>query len=217
MLDNLKKIVVQIAKDADKKGMCKHKSGNFSIRDPQTGYVVITPSGVDREVLTDKDICVMDLDANVIERNSQAKPSSEVLMHLEIYKNRKDVNAIVHTHAKYSTSFAVLNCPIPPIVYESAYLGKSGLVPVAPYARPGTMELAHNVGEKMKETDCCLMEKHGAISIGTDMEDAYLKAQYLEEIAEMYYLSLTANNCIEPSSLEQTELQKWSYPSEIKL
>ena len=66
MLEDIKKKVVEIAKQADKAGLCKHKSGNFSIRDKKTGYIVITPSGVDREVLTYKDACVMDLDANVI-------------------------------------------------------------------------------------------------------------------------------------------------------
>jgi len=76
MLEELKKEVVKIAKEADRSGLCKHRSGNFSIRDKETGYVVVTPTGVDREKLTYNDICVMDLDANVIENVTGLRPTS---------------------------------------------------------------------------------------------------------------------------------------------
>jgi L-ribulose-5-phosphate 4-epimerase len=216
MLESLKKQVVEVAKEADRLGMCKHKSGNFSIIDPKTGCVVITPSGVAREILNIDHVCVLDLDANVIERKTEKKPSSEALMHLSVYKLRSDVRAIVHTHARYSTAFAVLNKELPSIVYECSYLGKSGKVPVAPYGRPGTPELAMNVAKTLRNADCCLMESHGAIAIGASMKDAFLKAQYVEEIAEVYYIALAANGFREPHFLPQEELQKWAYPKEIK-
>lgn len=216
MLESLKKQVVTVAKEADRLGMCKHKSGNFSILDPETNYVVITPSGVAREILTTDHICVLDLNANVIEMKTKAKPSSEALMHLETYKARKDVRAIVHTHARFSTAFAVLKKELPPIVYESSCCSKNGVVPVAPYGRPGTPELAKNVAETLKHADCCLMESHGAIATGENIDSAFLKAQYVEEVAEIYMLALIANNHSEPKTLPTEELQKWEYPSEIK-
>lgn len=217
MLEVLKEKVVAAAKEAERLGMCKHKSGNFSIYDPETGYTVITPSGVAREILAPEHICVMDLDARVIERNAEVKPSSEALMHLYIYKARKDIRAVVHTHARYSTAFAILNKPIPPIVYECGPLGEKGTVPVAPYARAGTADLAGKVAEVMKEYDCCLMQSHGAIAAGKDMDDAFLKAQYVEEIAELYYITLAVKNGEEPPTLPVEELQKWAYPKEIIL
>ena len=128
MLDILKEQVVAVAKEAERLGMCRHKSGNFSIYDPETGYVVITPSGVARDVLGPEHVCVMDLSGKVIERAAEVKPSSEAMMHLYIYKERKDIRAIVHTHARYSTAFSIMNKPIMPIVYECAYLGKTGTV-----------------------------------------------------------------------------------------
>ncbi len=216
MLEDLKKQIVAVAKEADRLGMCKHKSGNFSIYDPETGYFVITPSGVAREVLIPEQTCVMDLDANVIEWDHKDRPSSEALMHLCTYKARKDVRAVVHTHARYSTAFAIMNRPIPAIIYESAFLGKSGTVPVAPYGRPGTADLAQKVSDVLRNADCCLMESHGAIAIGTNMDEAFLRAQYLEEIAELYFITLAAGNHQEPQSLAQEELQKWAYPKEIK-
>lgn len=146
MLEELKKEVVKIAKEADRSGLCKHKSGNFSIRDKETGYVVVTPAAVDRAELTYHDICVVDLDANVIEAVTDLKPTSELLMHLEIYKTREDVRAVVHTHSRIATSFAVVNKPIPAIIYECATLGlKDAMIPVAPYGRPGTRELSNSV------------------------------------------------------------------------
>ena len=217
MLEVLKEQVVAAAKEADRLGMCKHKSGNFSIYDPETWYAVITPSGVSRDVLTAKHICVMDLDGKVIERLEDLKPSSEAMMHLYIYKERKDILAIVHTHARYSTAFAIMNKPIPPIVYESAYLGKTGMVPVAPYGRAGTVDLAWKVADVMKDHEVCLMESHGAIAAGSSLEDAFLKAQYVEEIAEMYYITLASTGGAEPKALPVEELEKWAYPKEIIL
>ncbi len=213
MLETLKKDVCQIAKRAQKDGLCKHKSGNFSARDLESGYVVITPTSVDRELLTPRDMIVMDLDATVVENLSGLKPTSESLMHLMIYRQRPEATAIAHTHSAYATTFALLNKPIPAIVYEVANLGLTkGRVPVAPYGRPGTTDLADSVIESCKEADCFLLEKHGAVAL----DEAFLKAAYIEELAELYHHALTANNCQEPPAFAQEELQKWEYPSQIK-
>ena len=218
MLETLKKDVCQIAKRAQKDGLCKHKSGNFSARDLESGYVVITPTSVDRELLTPRDMIVMDLDATVVENLSGLKPTSESLMHLMIYRQRPEATAIAHTHSAYATTFALLNKPIPAIVYEVANLGLSkGRVPVAPYGRPGTTDLADSVIESCKGADCFLLEKHGAVALDNrDIYEAFLKAAYIEELAELYHHALTANNCQEPPAFAQEELQKWEYPSQIK-
>lgn len=219
MLEELKDRIIQVARQAQRDGLCQHKSGNFSMRDAETGYLVITPSGVDREQLTTRDMVVMDMDANVVENESGLKPSSECLMHIAIYKTRPDLHAIVHTHSKYATVFAILNKPIPPITYEAFHLGLTkGRIPVAPYGRPGTMALADSVVESAGEADCFLLQAHGDVAADRDsIEEAYLKACYVEEIAELYYLTLTANHHEEPPALPASELQKWAYPKEIHL
>ena len=172
MLESLKKDVVAMAKRAQKEGLCKHLSGNLSARDPETGYVVITPTQVDRDLLTARDMVVLDLDANVIENESGLRPTSESLMHLQIYKTRPDVNAICHTHSMYATTFAVLNKPI---------------------------------------------QGHGAVAVSQgDIYDAYLRAAYIEELAQLYYNALCAGQGEEPYFFPPEELQKWEYPSQIK-
>jgi len=218
MLENIKEQVIKIAKQAQRDGLCKHKSGNFSVRDVESGLVVITPTGVDREKLVVDDICVVNLDAEVVENITGLKPTSETLMHLQVYKTRPDINAIAHTHSLYATSFAVLNRPIPAIVYECANMGLGkGRVPVAPYGRPGTTALSDSVIEACSEANCFLLEKHGAVSIDSrNLYEAYLNAAYIEELAQLYYISLTANGNVAPQGFPASELQQWEYPRDIK-
>ena len=217
MLESLKRDVVKVAKQAQKDGLCKHKSGNFSARDEESGYVVITPTGVDREVLAPRDMIIMDLNANVLENESGLKPTSEALMHLEIYKTRKDIHAVVHTHSMYATTFAVLNRPVPAVVYEIAQLNlPKGEIPVAAYGRPGTKELSDNVAGPMAGGDCCLMQGHGAVAADDrDIFGAYLRASYMEELSELYYNALLLGGR-EPDVFPPEELKSWEYPSEIK-
>lgn len=218
MLEDLKLRVMNVAKQAQREGMCKHKSGNFSARDEETGLVVITPTSVDREDLVVPDMVVMDLDANVVENQTGLRPTSESLMHLKIYQTRPDVRAIAHTHSQFATTFAVLEKPIPAVVYEIANLNCSkARIPVAPYGRPGTPALADSVVDSVKEADVLLLQGHGSVAVDEDnIDEAYLKVCYIEELAELYYHTLTANGGQEPKSFPVEELQKWEYPKEIK-
>lgn len=216
MLDYLKKEVCELSKRAQRNGLCKHKSGNFSARDPESGLFVFTPTGVDRELLTPRDMVVVDKNVHVIENLSGLRPTSELLMHLKAYEVRPDIKAVAHTHSMYATSFAVLGKTIPAIVYELQALGaKRGYVPVAPYGRPGTYELADHVADTLKDSDVALMEKHGTIGVGSDIYDAFLKVSYLEELAQMYYNVLTVNGGKEPEALPPSEIVQWAYPKEV--
>ncbi|QAT39112.1 class II aldolase/adducin family protein [Clostridium sp. JN-9] len=216
MLENLKKQVVAVAQEADRKGLCKHGSGNFSIRDKETGYVLVTPTGVPREELTYHDICVVDMNGNVIEIETDVKPTSEVFMHLEAYKCRPEVISVVHTHSRFATTFAVLNKEIPPMVYEAMVYG--GVVKVAPYGRPGTKELAESIIEPLKHGDACLLEQHGVVTVdSSDIKKALLKAFYVEEVAEIYYGALVINGGKEPKVIPASEFTAWKYPKDVKI
>lgn len=218
MLEVQKRYVVEMAKQAEEWGLCKHRAGNSSVRDKETGYVCVTPTGVDKKLLTPRDIVVMDLDAKVIEAESGLRPTSESLMHLEIYKARPDVFAVSHTHSIYGTAFSVLNKPIPAVVYECAILNlKDAVIPVAPYGRPGTPELSTSVVEPIKRSDAVLMARHGVVAVDADPYEAVLKAAYIEEMAEIYYHLLQITGGKEPEVFEAAELQKWAYPKEITL
>lgn len=217
MLESLKEEVLEIAKRAQREGLCKHKSGNFSARDMASGLVVMTPTNKDREALVMDDMVVMDLEANVVENLTGLKPTSESLMHLKIYETRQDVKAIVHTHSMYATVFAVLNRPVPAVVYEMQHLNcKKARIPVAPYGRPGSVALSESVVGPCREADVFLLEGHGAVAIDEEnVAGAYLKANYIEELSELYYHLLTVNGGQEPPHFPEEELQKWAYPAEI--
>ncbi|HAF31968.1 class II aldolase/adducin family protein [Anaerovibrio lipolyticus] len=219
MLKEIKRKVLECAVKAENMGLCQHRSGNFSIRDEDTGLICITPTGMDRSEMTYHDIVVVNMNAEVVEAETLHRPTSEVTMHLKIYEARPDVNAVVHTHSKFALTFAILNKPIPAIVTELMHLGcKEGYIPVAPYGRPATPALAESVLKPLQISDVALMEKHGAVAVDKDIKEALTKAAYVEELAEIYYNTLTIlGPGKEPDYVDKEDLQKWAYPKEIKL
>ena len=183
------KELIKYAQRAEKEGLCKHKSGNFSILDRSTGLVYITPSGFYRADLTVDDIVISDIKGNVRENANFRKPSIELSMHLKVYAVRPNVNAIVHTHSPYATAFAVKGIPIEPVTSEAYFYGKN--MEIVPYSEHGTEELAINVAESIKFVDVCLLKNHGILAVGDNMENALLKATYVESVAMIDYLSRT--------------------------
>lgn len=199
MLEDLKKKVVLIAQSAEKNALCKHKAGNFSLKDPESGYILISPSGIARDELTYQDIAVVSPEGGIVELETKAKPSGELLMHLMPYKCRKDVMGVVHTHSHYATVFAVKAREIKPIVLESLIYGAK--TPVAKFSIPGTQQLADSIVDPLKTADACLLEKHGVLTVGKSLDDAYLKALYLEDVAKIYYHALLMGG--EPEAISQ--------------
>ena len=217
MLEEQKELVLKYALEAEHMGLCRHRSGNFSLRDRSTGLICITPTGLDRKEMTFQDIVVMNDQAQVVESENGHRPTSEAIMHLKIYEARPEVNGVVHTHSKFAVTFAILKKEIPAIVYELMNLGcKEGYIPVAPYGRPGTMALAESVIKPLSISDVALMESHGVVAVDKDIKEALLKAAYVEELAEIYYRTLTVLGLgREPPYIPNEELQKWAYPKEI--
>lgn len=216
MLEDLKKKVVEYALQAEQAGLCRPHAGNFSLRDSRTGNVCITPTGIARTDLSYHDIVVVNMDGKVLEAETGLRPTSETLMHLAAYSARKHMYGVAHTHSKFATSFAILKKPIPAIVYEITELGcKDGYVPVADYKRPGTKDLANVIIDSLKLADVILLESHGVVSIGADLKAALLKAEYVEELAEIYYNTLMLNGGQEPKHISTEELNAWKYPEEI--
>lgn len=217
MLEEQKELVLKYALEAEHMGLCRHRSGNFSLRDRSTGLICITPTGLDRNEMTFQDIVVMNDQAQVVESENGHRPTSEAIMHLKIYEARPEVNGVVHTHSKFAVTFAILKKEIPAIVYELMNLGcKEGYIPVAPYGRPGTMALAESVIKPLSISDVALMESHGVVAVDKDIKEALLKAAYVEELAEIYYRTLTVlGPGREPPYIPNEELQKWAYPKEI--
>jgi ribulose-5-phosphate 4-epimerase/fuculose-1-phosphate aldolase len=137
------------------------------------------------------DICVVGFDLSVIEENDKLKPSVEAGMHSIIYRKRPDVNAIVHTHQTYGSVFGLINTPIPALFDEVAFsLGQ--MVEIVPYALSGSSDLVDNVARKLSNNaNAYILQNHGILALGKNLDKAVLNAELLEKVAHIYYLALS--------------------------
>jgi L-fuculose-phosphate aldolase len=162
-------------------------AGNVSARDPATGHVAITPSGLPYANMAAEDVVLVDASGALVD--GDWLPSSELPMHLAVYRLRADVLAIVHTHSPYATAFAACRREIPAIHYEISAIANP--IRVAPYATYGTDELARNACRTMGRDDqAVLLQNHGVLAVGASVERAYGVAQKVEYLAELYARAL---------------------------
>ncbi len=183
-----KDLLIQVTKQAYRDKMFAATSGNLSIYDREEGRMYITPSSYPYELMTVEDVMVIDLEGNILE--GIHKPSSEWHMHAAIYRANDSVNAIVHTHSPYATSFAINNMRIPTVLYEIVYF-LGGDIPVAEGAIPGTDAVGENCVKVLKDRYGCLMGNHGALAVGDTLPKAYTRAVYIEDAAKAYSLALS--------------------------
>ncbi len=190
-----RKKVIEVANRAKNDRLIPLTMGNFSIRDKSTNYICVTPSGMEYSKLDPSDIVVVDLEGNIID--GTRKPSIETFMHCAVYRKRNDVFGIAHTHSTFATAWASCGKAIPVVVAEVATL-LAGAVECAPYQRPGTVELAETVSEHLKDRNAVLLENHGLLAVGSNLDTAYANAVVAEEGAKiaMYAMQIGAMKVI---------------------
>lgn len=181
---NYKQQLVQAGRDMLEKKLTVETWGNLSLRDPDTGRIYLTPSAMPYSTITEEDVVVLEPDGSLFE--GRRKPTVEKDLHVKVYQNRPDVDAIIHTHPVESLVFGVLHEDIPPIIDEAAQI-LGGTVHTAKYALPGTQSLAENCLEALGvKGRACLLANHGAVCLGKDMKDAFKTSAVLEMTAEIY-------------------------------
>lgn len=202
-LANLKSAVLKTARSMVQEGIAYGSQGNISVLDRETELVLITPSAIPYDEMCIDDIVTIDKSGKVIEGNR--KPTSEVPLHLIFYNRRPDVGAVVHCHAPYATVFAGLDEEIPIILTEAAaYL--SGPVPVAPYRKPGTADLAEIAISTMgNEGVAVLLSHHGLITVGLNLDHAFDATRAAEEMARLVVRTRSMN--MKPKKLDPDEAQ----------
>ena len=200
LMENERKLIVEYGKLLVTKGLTTGTGGNISIFDKEKKYFAISPSGIDYFETEPEDVVIMDLDGKVVE--GVRKPSSEWMMHLIFYKKRDDVEAVVHTHSRFSSTISCMRWDIPALHYYVAFAGKT--IPCAKYASYGTQELADNAFEGMGEGKAALLANHGLITIGRSVKEAFLVAEMSEEMAEYYYRTKSIG---EPVLLDEEEME----------
>lgn len=186
LLEKLREIVWKCNLELPKNDLVKMTSGNVSGRDPETGLVVIKPSGYKFEELTPAHMVVVDPDGRVVEGN--LKPSTDTDTHLFVYRHRPDIFGMVHTHSPYASSFAVLGQPIPACLTASAMLG--GEIPLGGYAPIGGADIGQEIINKIGKALAIVMQNHGVFTIGSSAQEATKMAVEVEEIAKITHLAM---------------------------
>ena len=200
MLEALRDELWELHLELPKNDLVRWTGGNVSARDPETGYVIIKPSGIRYERLKPGDMIVLDLEGNVIE--GDLKPSSDTASHLYIYRQRPDVGGIVHTHSPYATAFAALGKPIP--VYLTAMGDEfGGPIPCGEFALIGSEAIGQVVVESIGDSCAVLLKSHGVFTIGADAEAAVKAAVMTEDVAKTVWLALQIGK---PEELEADDI-----------
>ena len=183
--------IIKISNEIYDKGLVSGKAGNISVRfKGEIGDIIaITPTLKSLSKLNEEDIVLVDLDGNVL---TKGKPSSEVNMHLEIYKKRPDVNGIVHTHSPYATGFAHSSKKIKR--YEGFGEIKTPYLAEIDYEKPGSDELAKSASEGLGTEDVLVLKNHGVICVSDNLKEAELLAVFVEEIAKSQFITLMLNS-----------------------
>lgn len=180
--------VLRTARLLLEKGLVVGSGGNVSRRlsAGERELLVITPNRQYYEDLQPSDIPVIDFEAEPLE--GELVPSTEALLHIGIYRARKDAGAVIHTHSTFASVLAVAHQEIPPILDEQVvHLG--GEVKVAKYAPPGSEELVRNALEALEERNAVLLANHGVVGVGRDLREALTVCEMVEKMAQAYLLA----------------------------
>jgi len=203
-IQEMKEAVCGWSKQSYSEKLVAGTSGNLSVYDREREAMVITPTSVAYETITPEDMVVMRLDGEVLE--GKYRPSSEWRMHAAVYEAKPEVAAIIHTHSPYATAFAVNNKCIPTILIEMVpFLG--GDVPLAKFALPGTREVGDEAVKVLTDRTGCLLANHGVLTIGATLEQAHIRAVYVEDAAKICSIAMS-NGPIVTMSEEQIAAMK---------
>ena len=201
VLDRLRADIVEIGRRLYARGFCASNDGNISIRFSDN-RVLTTPKSVSKGFMTPDMMVVVDLDGKKVSGDREA--SSELLMHLEVYRQRPDAKAVVHAHPPLATGFAVAG-----VALERAVLAEVictlGSIPIVDYATPSTPELPAAVRQYIKAHDGLLLANHGALTVGPDVYGAYYKMETVEHFAR---ISLVARTLGGERLLSQHEVER---------
>ena len=181
-----RELLLKATQEMVRHGLVGNYSGNASLRlneKTSAGLVLVTPSHRAYSELEAEELVVVDLEGEPVE--GAMAPSSETHLHLEIYKRREDVGAILHTHSIFASVAAVAGLAIPPIVDEMV-ITLGGEVPIAEYGFPGTEELSQRTVEALGDRNAVLLRNHGLVGVGSTLEQALEVCHLVERVAQIF-------------------------------
>jgi len=181
-IDSIQQSIIEFGKKLVEEGFVARSWGNISVRVDEQ-YMLITPSGRTYEDLVENDIVLVNYHSLTHQGNIQ--PSSEKSVHSEIYKSRKDINSVIHTHQMNASTVATARREVPAILDDQAQIiGPS--IKVTSYTLAGTRKIAKRVVKALKGRKAALMANHGAVCIGRDLDEAFVVCQLLEKTCKAF-------------------------------
>lgn len=185
-------IVSEQGREMTDKGLTTGTGGNLSERIDENKFA-ISPSGIPYHDITPEMVLTLNVEGEVLD--GDLKPSEETPIHSEIYRNRPEVGAVVHTHSPYASTFASLGQEIPPSHYLISYIGHK--IPLAGFRMPGSNELGKEAADALGEDyNACLLQNHGVIAVGNTAEDAIETAQMVEFVSRIHYQAVSIGDPI---------------------
>jgi L-fuculose-phosphate aldolase len=206
---SLRSDIVEVGRRMYARGYTASNDGNISVR-LGGDRLLMTPKGIAKGFMTPDMMCITDLDGRKLQGDRD--PSSEMLMHLEVYRQRPDVQAVVHAHPPTATGFAVAGIPLTRAVLAEV-LTTLGSIPIAEYATPSTSELPAAVRKYIKAHDGMLLANHGALTVGADLFAAYFKMETIEHFAKISLVArlLGGENLIAREEVERLQGLRGTY------
>ncbi len=177
-----KKDIVTICRQMHLKGFICATDGNASIRF-QKKEILVTPTGVHKGFLSERDIIIIDINGEII--SGEKKPSSEILMHLEIYRRNPEIEAVLHAHPPLCTAFSLAKKTLPTDWLPEVYITFGKKIPVVPYATPSTKEVPDAIAEYVSQYHALILERHGTVTMGKTLWEAYYKLEKMEHLAQV--------------------------------
>lgn len=182
-LQRLREDICEVGRRLWTRGFVASNDGNISVRLPGD-RLLVTPASVSKGFMSPEMMVITDMEGRTIEAAPGRKASSEILMHLVAYRQRPDVNAVVHAHPPLSTGFAVAGIPLDRAVLAEV-VTTLGSIPIAEYGTPSTPELPAAVEPYVRTHDALLLANHGALALGGDLFAAYYKMETIEHFARI--------------------------------
>lgn len=199
----IKKEICEIGKRIYDRGMVASNDGNISVKIGENEFLC-TPTGVSKGFMTPEYICKVDNEGRVLQANPGYKPSSEIKMHMRVYKERPDVVSVVHAHPMYATGFAIAGIPLTQPIMPEAVI-TLGSVPIAEYGTPSTEEIPNAISKYLPYYDAVLLENHGALTYGDSLLNAYHKMESVEFYAQLLFISRQLGG---PKELSEEQVKK---------
>jgi L-fuculose-phosphate aldolase len=198
--------IIRVMRIVTGQGMIRSNDGNISIRLDDEHFLV-TPSGLYKMALKAADLIVVNWQNEVVKGRSGLRPTSEMLMHLEAYRQRKDIRAALHAHPPYATALTIAGEAFPMNIIPEAAIAL-GAVPIAEYATQGTPAMAASIHEPILRSNAVLLSHHGSLTVGRTLEEALIALERVEHTAYTFFIAKSFGKVIPIPANEMERLHE---------